>query len=69
MGFNLFSEEIIQDVKDLLQLFGIPYVDAPYEAESQCAELEKNGLVDGIVTEDSDVFLFGGKNVFKNLFH
>ena len=69
VGFSLFSEEVIQEVKDLLRLFGVPFVEAPFEAESQCAELERNGLVDGIVTEDSDVFLFGGRSVYKNIFH
>ncbi|KAK9119707.1 hypothetical protein Scep_017800 [Stephania cephalantha] len=62
------SSEMFAECQELLQMFGLPYIIAPMEAEAQCAFMEVEKLVDGVVTDDSDVFLFGARNVFKNIF-
>ena len=51
----------------LLRAERIPYVVAPYEADAQLAFLEREGIIDGIITEDSDLLVFGCRTVLFKL--
>ena len=62
------TEEMAEEVRALLDLMGVPYLIAPMEAEAQCCALEQLGLVEGVVSDDSDVFLFGAQRVYRNIF-
>ena len=44
---------------ELFKLLGFPYITAPGEAEAECALLQKEGLVDAVLSEDVDTLMFG----------
>ncbi|KAJ2769733.1 DNA repair protein rad2, partial [Coemansia nantahalensis] len=65
------ERDMVEDIRMLLTLFGIPYITAPLEAEAQCAALVAQQLVDGMVTDDSDAFLFASTSrtrVYRHFF-
>lgn len=55
----------ILECKEVLDAMGIPWVQASGEGEKMCVYLQRAGLVDHIVTDDTDVFPFGCKSVLK----
>ncbi|XP_062982191.1 DNA excision repair protein ERCC-5 [Elgaria multicarinata webbii] len=60
--------QMFLESQELLRLFGIPYIEAPMEAEAQCAVLDLTDQTSGTITDDSDIWLFGGRHVYKNFF-
>ncbi|DBA88491.1 hypothetical protein WJX79_008640 [Trebouxia sp. C0005] len=55
------------ECKRLLTLMGVPIINAPSEAESQCAAMCKQGLVYAIATEDMDALTFATPRLVRNL--
>src|SRR5690606_12073079 len=60
------TRELINETKYLLYLLGIPYVDSPGEADAQCCAFNMTHLVDGVVSDDWDIALFGGRKILKH---
>lgn len=38
---------------------------APYESDSQLAEYRRLGIIDAVVSEDSDLLVYGINTIFK----
>ncbi|CAM9301965.1 unnamed protein product, partial [Discosporangium mesarthrocarpum] len=58
------AHKLIQEIKHIK---GVQYVVAPYEADAQLGYLARNSLVDAVITEDSDILLFGCPRVLFKL--
>ncbi|KAH6605995.1 nuclease [Trichoderma cornu-damae] len=57
------ASALIQQLKKM----DVPYVVAPYEADAQLVYLERNGFVGGIISDDSDLLVFGAKRLLTKL--
>ena len=63
------TPQMVNDAKTLVKLLGVPYTEAPTEAEAQCAQLCKKGLAYAVASEDMDSLAFGAQHLlrgFKN---
>jgi exonuclease-1 len=61
------TPEMARQLIDELNKLSLPYIVAPYEADSQMVYLERCGLVNGIVSEDSDLLVFGAHCLLTKL--
>ena len=67
LGKTYMFMNCVQESKRLLEACGIPVIMAPSEAESQCVALQKQGLVDYIISTDYDVLLYGASKIIRQL--
>ena len=61
------NEDIINDVKKILELMGIQCIQAPAEGEATVAYMNELDLVNYAVSQDYDSLLFGAKRLCRNL--
>eukprot|EP00873_Tetraselmis_striata_P029325 jgi/Tetstr1/449589/TSEL_036676.t1 len=60
------TREHTAECRKLLELMGVPIVQAPSEAEAQCAQMCKDDLVYGMSSEDMDSLTFGCPRLIRN---
>lgn len=53
------TKEAVADCKRILELLGIPYVQAPGESDITLSELIQNGSIDMVMSEDTDMLPYG----------
>ncbi|KAI1273534.1 hypothetical protein F5Y07DRAFT_252167 [Xylaria sp. FL0933] len=61
------TPEMARHLIEALKKADIPYVVAPYEADAQLVYLERQGITSGIISEDSDLLVFGAKRLITKL--
>ena len=61
------TRPLIEDAKHLLSLLGIPCIQAPSEAEAQCARIAMKGDVWAASSKDYDSLLFGTPRLLRYL--
>ncbi|KAM0811823.1 putative XPG-I domain-containing protein [Seiridium cardinale] len=67
VGLEYSLSHIAHLAREVFDHLGILWRNAPGEAEAECAELEKAGLVDAVMTVDGDAFIFGSRIVLEKL--
>ncbi|SLM37009.1 exonuclease [Lasallia pustulata] len=61
------TPEMARQLMEELKKVGVQYVVAPYEADAQLTYLERKGIIQGILSEDSDLLVFGAKRLLTKL--
>lgn len=61
------TPEMARQLIEELKRMQVQYVVAPYEADAQLVYLEQQGIINGIISEDSDLLVFGAKRLLSKL--
>lgn len=61
------STQMVEDAKRLLDVMGIPWVQAPSEGEAQAAHMAARGDVWAAASQDYDSLLYGAPRLVRNL--
>lgn len=61
------KDYMLDDSQKLLDLMGLPWIQAPSEGEAQAAHMTKRGDADYCASQDYDSLLFGAPKLLRNV--
>jgi len=67
MQTSRLTGEMVDQSKRLLDLLGIPWIQAPAEGEAQASAMARTGVAHAAASQDFDSLLFGSPRLVKNL--
>lgn len=67
MQMSRLTDEMVEQAKRLLDLLGVPWVQAPGEGEAQASAMARAGNAHAAASQDFDSLLFGSPRLVKNL--
>jgi flap endonuclease-1 len=67
MQTSRLTGEMVDQSKRLLDLLGIPWIQAPAEGEAQASAMAQTGVAHAAASQDFDSLLFGSPRLVKNL--
>ena len=67
MQTSRLTDEMIRQSRRLLDLLGVPWVQAPSEGEAQASAMARAGTAYAVASQDYDALLFGAPRLAKNL--
>lgn len=67
MQMSRLTDEMVDQSKRLLDLLGLPWVQAPGEGEAQASDMARRGTAYAAASQDFDALLFGSPRLVKNL--
>lgn len=62
-----YTPEMVQETKDLFDVLGVTWIEAPMEAEGAAAVRARNGELHAVATQDWDALLYGAPIMIRNL--
>lgn len=67
LKFIRIREQDVCNIKELMDAYGVHYIDAKGEADELCAQYVKSGKAWGCFTDDMDMFLYDCPYILRNL--